>query len=92
MISLSGNGMAEASDPEALQRLMALIMDRLDVRSSGALAVRLGRTIDRAYGERTVRNWVNGESGPECSSLMAMLSAADLLMPEAVAAWKGPNE
>jgi hypothetical protein len=81
--------MAETSDPEAIKRLMALIMDRLGTPSSGALAVRLRRTVDHAHGEKTVRNWVKGEHGPECSSLMTMLSLAGLLTPEADAAWRG---
>jgi hypothetical protein len=86
---LSGNAMAEQFDSEVLRQLMALIMDRLSVQSPGDLAVRLKRTADRPYGVRTVQNWVNGESGPEYASLMTMLSAAGLLMPEAEAAWRG---
>lgn len=76
------------------QELVELAMRRMGVNDHVELAVRIGvipaRALNpdhRSYPQNNllqkVKNWINGVNAPSFTDLMAMLSEAELLAPEA---------
>jgi hypothetical protein len=74
---------------ERLERVMALVRERLGTDSPTAIAKAARITDDTANAPRLVTNWIEGVNAPSFVYVMKLLSAAHLLMPEAEAAWRG---
>jgi hypothetical protein len=78
-----------AVDYEAVKRVLALVMERLDASGPTELVTRLGLTAEVPNAPRLAMNWINGTNAPRFDYTMTMLSEAGLLTPEADRAWRG---
>jgi hypothetical protein len=78
-----------AVDYEAVKRVVALVMERLDASGPTELVSKLGLTTDVPNAPRLAMNWIDGTNAPRFDYTMTMLSKAGLLTPEADRAWRG---
>lgn len=84
-----------ARDADATARLVALVMERLDLEGPGGPG-KLARAIGMPpYSEGSVsliRRWMRGAHQPSAEYMVEMLSKAGLLTPEADRAWRGETD
>lgn len=78
-----------AVDPASVQRVMALVMRRLDATGPTDLVVKLGISKEVPNAPRLAANWIAGTNGPRFDYAMTMLSEAGLLTADAEQAWRG---
>lgn len=83
--------MPDHNEESPTARVIALAMERLEIEGRGAPS-KLARLIGMdPYGENagTIRKWLRGDHAPRAEYLLALLSGADMLTPEADRAWRG---